>query len=271
MLASRAAVKLGRVAARMGRTNTMTLEFTDDAILDGRVRLRQPARGYRVNLDTVLLAASVAIEDGARVAEPCCGVGGALIATAARNAHAREARFTGIERDPLYAACARENVAANGLGYCTDIIEADALATDGGLGVFDCVLINPPYDYEHEARAPAPTKQGAFVAEQPIDVWMKVWSNRLASQGRLIMIHRAQKLPEILVALAGRLGGATVLPVRAHAGAAASRVIVCAHKGSRAPFRLLAGLDLHPGAGASAKYTPETEAVLRGDAGIAFG
>jgi tRNA1(Val) A37 N6-methylase TrmN6 len=244
-------------------------EITEDTILDGKLRLRQPARGYRVNLDTVLLAAACELSDGARVAEPGCGVGGALLGAARRNAHATGARFTGIERDPLYAALARDNVALNGLSDCAEIVEADAL--DAGTGVFDCVLVNPPYDYESEGQIPAEAKRAAYIAEHPIDVWIKVWSNRLAAQGRFILIHRAQRLPEILVALAGRLGGAEVFPVRPHAGAAASRVIVCAHKGSRAPFRLLPGLDLHPAPGASAKYTPETEAILRGEAGISFG
>src|SRR5262245_44110435 len=47
----------GRIAAMAG------LDTTEDAILNGRVRLKQPARGYRVNVDTVLLAAAVQARD----------------------------------------------------------------------------------------------------------------------------------------------------------------------------------------------------------------
>jgi tRNA1(Val) A37 N6-methylase TrmN6 len=78
------------------------------------------------------------------------------------------------------------------------------------------------------------------------------------------VIHRAEKLPELLTALQGRLGAVEVLPVRPHAEAAAARVIVRARKGARGPFRLLPGLNLHDSAGA--KYTPEADAVLRGQA-----
>jgi len=35
--------------------------LTDDRLLDGRVRLHQPARGYRVAIDPVLLAAFVLV------------------------------------------------------------------------------------------------------------------------------------------------------------------------------------------------------------------
>jgi len=51
-------------------------------------RVRQPARGYRVNVDTLLLAATlpraVIGVEATRVAEPGCGVGAALLAMACR-------------------------------------------------------------------------------------------------------------------------------------------------------------------------------------------
>ena len=72
-------------------------ETTDDHVLDGRVRLRQPQRGYRAGVDAALLAAACDAADGARVIEAGCGAGGALLAAAARRPGAR---FVGVERDP---------------------------------------------------------------------------------------------------------------------------------------------------------------------------
>ena len=40
---------------------TMERTVTEDALLGGRVRLLQPARGYRVAIDAVLLAAAMAL------------------------------------------------------------------------------------------------------------------------------------------------------------------------------------------------------------------
>lgn len=245
-------------------------EFTEDAILDGRVVLRQPKRGYRMNVDTVLLAAALPAAgtgDNARVIELGCGVGAALLAVAKAHADSRpDARFFGLERDPNLAALARENIVRNDLSGRVDIIEGDALAPTFDLGQFDRVFFNPPYDQPGEGRAPAEARGGAQVEERPIADWVKVWSNRMNSGASLTLIHRAHRLGDILTALEGRLSGVEIQPIRPSAGAAASRVIVRAWKGSRAPLKLFRGLDLHPDDASKDKYTAEAESVLRGKA-----
>jgi tRNA1(Val) A37 N6-methylase TrmN6 len=248
-------------------------EITEDALLNGRIRIRQPKRGYRVNVDTLLLAATLpdARIGGGRVVEPCCGVGAALLAVAVGCRGEGDIAFVGIERDPLYARLARENVDINGQGHRTKIVEADALDPNADFGVFDYVLLNPPYDSAEEGRPPAEGKRAAFIADRPIEDWIKVWSNRMGAHSNMTLIHRAHRLGEILAALEGRLGGVEVFPIRPAAHAKARRVIVRAWKGSRAPLKLFAGLDLHPSDDAKDKYTPEAEAILRGEAHIGFG
>lgn len=260
--------------ARKGRTGFMAEpEITEDALLNGRIRIRQPARGYRVNVDTLLLAATLADVrgDGVRVVEPCCGVAAALLAVATGLSHSGDVAFVGIEREPGYAALARQNVELNGQAHRFSIICADALDSSAEFGLFDHVLFNPPYDPEGEGRAPSEAKRAAYIADRPIDDWIKVWSNRMRAQASLTLIHRAHRLGEILAALDGRLGGVEIFPIRPSAHAKAHRVIVRARKGSRAPLKLLAGLDLHPSDDASEKYTAQAEAILRGDAHIHFG
>ncbi len=243
-------------------------EITEDALYGGRIRIRQPKRGYRVNVDTLLLAAAISpLQSGERVVELCCGVGAALLAVAASND--ADVTFTGIERDPHYAALARDNVELNGQARRTSVIEADAL--EGDFGQFDNVFFNPPYDGEGEGRAPAENRRAAYVADRPIEDWVKVWSNRMAGDATLTLIHRVHKLGEILAALDGRLGGVEIAPIRPYADTNASRVIVRARKGSRAPLKLCAGLTLHPSSEAADKYTPEAEAILRGEARVNFG
>ncbi|MGE0045425.1 MAG: tRNA1(Val) (adenine(37)-N6)-methyltransferase [Hyphomonadaceae bacterium] len=232
-------------------------DVTEDALLGGRVRVKQPARGYRVNADTVLLASSIEALSGAHVLEAGCGVGAALLCAAAR----LDARFTGLERDPAYAALARENVAANGAN--AEIVEADLfIARD--LGVFDAVFFNPPFDTEGEGRGPAPERRAAHIAERPIEDWIAKLANHLKGGARLTLIHRARALPEILAAFKGRLGGVEIMPIRPRAEEGAKRVLVRAAKGSRAPLALYRGLDLHNTGGA--KFTPEADALFRGEA-----
>src|SRR4051812_26568682 len=83
---------------------------TEDRLLGGRVRLRQPARGYRAGVDAALLAAACDADAGERVLEAGCGPGAALLAAAARRP---AAEFTGIEREPEALELARSNVALN--------------------------------------------------------------------------------------------------------------------------------------------------------------
>lgn len=244
-------------------------ETTEDALLGGRIRIRQPAKGYRVNVDTLLLAAAVAPGRGGTgpLIELGCGVGAALIAVAkAHQEHAPGVRqFVGIEQDPLYAALARENVALNGLDSCVRIVEGDALAPPGDLGGFETVFFNPPFDTPGEGRAPAPERQAAYIARAPIADWIKLWANRMSAGAHMTLIHRAHRLKDILDAFEGRLGGVEIFPIRPDVRAAARRVIVTARKGSRAPLTLHPGLDLHP-VDQAQKYTPEAEAILRGEA-----
>ncbi|MEQ1820658.1 MAG: methyltransferase, partial [Terricaulis sp.] len=87
-------------------------ETTEDTLLNGRIRIRQPARGYRVNVDTMLLAAAIETKDGARLMEAGSGVGAALLSIAIRN---ENVKLVGVERDQNIASISRENVAANAM------------------------------------------------------------------------------------------------------------------------------------------------------------
>ena len=52
-------------------------DLTEDAVLGGRLRLRQPRRGHRVGHDAILLAASCPARPGDKVADLGAGVGAA--------------------------------------------------------------------------------------------------------------------------------------------------------------------------------------------------
>jgi len=234
-------------------------EITEDAILGGRVRIRQPAHGYRVNADTILLAAAVRCENGARLMEAGCGVGAATLAVAAR---CDGVSILGVERDRNIAQLARENVALNAMQARVEIVAGDVLERSANLGVFDGVFFNPPFDLEGEGRAPSPTRRDAHVTDAPLDRWVAALTDRLTGGAALTLIQRAAKLNAVLAALEGRLGGVEVWPLAPRADAPAKRILVRARKGSRAPMRLLAPLCLHDASGR--KYTPAIEAVMQG-------
>lgn len=238
---------------------------TENRLLGGRVTLRQPSRGYRAGLDAALLAAACDAAPGARVIEAGCGAGAVLMTAAMRRPGVH---FTGVERDAEALALARENAALNGLADRVEAISGDIDAGFAALGLapFDAALSNPPFfDDPAALRAPAVEKRGAWMAEAGLRSWTIFLLKAAREGGTITLIHRADRLADILSGLGQGAGSFQVRPIHPFADAPAKRVIVRAIKTGKAPLRLLPALILHPRNGAT-KHTPEAEALLRGEA-----
>lgn len=241
---------------------------TEDRLLDGRVRLRQPARGYRAGLDAALLAAACDAQPGQRVIEAGCGAGGALLAAAMRRPGAR---FVGVERDAKALKLAHENIALNGLSDRVEAVEGDVGARFSllGLAPFDAAFANPPFfDDAGALRGPAPERRAAWMADDGLAAWVGFLSKAVHEGGTVTLIHRADRLGDLLALLADKCGSVQVRPVHPFADEPAKRVLVRAVKTGKAPLRLLPALVLHDRGGD--KHRPEVEAILRGEAGLGW-
>ena len=242
------------------------VEVVENALLGGRVRLRQPAKGYRAGMDAALLAAAVAAEPGQRVIEAGCGAGAVLMQIGARRPGAS---LTGLERDPAMAALARENAVLNGVE--TQTVEGDVAAGFRALDLppFDWAVSNPPFfDDAGALRAPAEGKRGAWMADDGLKAWTTFLLKSVREGGRIVVIHRADRLADLLALLGETAGSFAVRGVHPHADEPAKRVLVQAIKTGKAPLRLLPPLVLHDRSGA--KHTAEAEAILRGEAALPF-
>lgn len=232
---------------------------SDDRLLGGRIRFRQPVRGYRAAIDPVLLAASVPARPGEAVLEAGTGAGAAALALLAR---LPEIRLTGIEIDPVLAALARDNAVANGMQGRLDVIEADILAVCSGR--FAHALANPPFQpHGSGSESPLPGRRRADREPAPgmLAAWTAALSRRLLPRGSLTLVLPAARLSACLAGCrAAGLGAIAVLPVAPHAGQAAGRILVQGRKSARGPDRLLAPLVLHA---ADGSFTPEAVRVLR--------
>lgn len=235
-------------------------------MLGGRVRLRQPARGYRAGMDAALLAAAVDARPGQRVLEAGCGAGAVLMQISARRPGVV---LTGLERDPAMAALARENAVLNGAD--ATIVEGDVAAGFRSMAVepFDWAISNPPFfDDPGALRAPAPGKHGAWMADDGLKAWTDFLLKGVREGGRIVVIHRADRLADLLALLGDKAGSFAVRGVHPYADEPAKRVLVSAVKTGRAPLQLLAPLVLHERGGA--KHAVEAEAILRGEAALGW-
>lgn len=237
-----------------------------NALLDGRVRLIQPPDGYRAGMDAALLAAAVAARPGERVLEAGCGVGAVLTQIAARRP---DVLLTGVERDRIAAGLAVENAALNGLSDRMEAINADIAEGFAALDRprFDWAISNPPFfDDEAALRAPAPAKRSAWIADDGLSAWTRFMSDGVRDGGRIVMIHRTDRLADLLVLLGEKCGSFAIRPVQPFADQPAKRVLVHAVRSGKAPLRLLPALVLHDRSGA--KHAAEAEAILRGEAAL---
>jgi tRNA1(Val) A37 N6-methylase TrmN6 len=247
---------------------------TRDTFLGGRIAIVQPKDGYRAGLDAVLLAAALSVDAShqARIADLGAGVGTVGLCIAARLA---AVEVVLIEREPILAAFAVRNIAANGFDARASVIVADlagpaAVLDNSGAGAdtFDHVVANPPYQTEGEGRPPQDALKAAshMMAAGGIERWVRTAVRLARPRGTVTMIHRADALAELLAAFDTRLGALTIRPIHPRDGWPANRVIVSGSKGSRAPAQILPGLMVHGASGHV--FTPQMQQILKVGAAI---
>ncbi|MBT6314187.1 MAG: methyltransferase [Alphaproteobacteria bacterium] len=238
-------------------------ETSEDAWLGGQLRLKQPKRGYRVAIDAALLAAATPLQPGQRVLDLGTGVAAAALALAAR---VNDAQVDGVELQPEFAALGLENIHLNGFQNRVRCLQGDVLDLPTDVAAYDQVMMNPPYLASGGNDAGMDTAKRIATIEGParLDDWVRAAASALRSGGGLTIIHRADRLGDILTAAgANNFGGLTVFPLWPKAGEAARRVIVHGRKAKGGRLALMPGLVLHQ---ANGTYTPEADAALRGGA-----
>ncbi|MBM3335515.1 methyltransferase [Candidatus Sumerlaeota bacterium] len=204
----------------------------------GQLEIEVPEkwRGCRPGHEVVLLAESVEVTPGERVAELGSGVGALALALAARVA----VEVVGFEIQPGLVEIARRNADLNAhlLRGCVRF-ETNDIRRLGGTkweGKFDHVVANPPfYRAGQGRRSPQPARAMArHEIEATLEDFARAAAILLRQRGRFHCIFRPERLEDLLaVASRHRCPIKTIRPIYTREGAAAEWAIVAAVKGGR--------------------------------------
>lgn len=246
-------------------------DVSEDAVLGGKLVLRQPLRGHRFGHNSILLAAATAAHIGERAVDLGSGVGAAGLALARR---VEGLDVTLVEIDPVLAELAAENIARNGLAWlaravCLDVAASAAAFSAAGLvqETADHVLMNPPFNSPYNPSPDRGRRLARTGSRETLALWLKTASRLLRPSGAVTLIWRADGQGEVLAALEAGFGTVVVLPVHPKPGAPAIRVLVRAVKNGRGPLAILPGFVL---ADADGKPSAEAETVLRAGSALAL-
>ncbi len=238
-------------------------EYTIDDFLGGLIHLKQEKTGYRATSDAVLLASAIPALPGQEILDVGCGNGAACLSLAAR---VPNLSLTGIEIQHDMGALAVENSLINQQDF--HLIEADIRSFIPELHqkTFHHVMTNPPYFTEDPTRQ---TIQHAIAHKEqfPLSEWINFCLKHLRPKGTFTIIHRAERLPEILTILDKKLGGIIVIPFWPKKGQKPKRILIQGTLGTKKPFTLHPGFILH---NQDNTRTQEIEDIMRQGKALPF-
>jgi tRNA1(Val) A37 N6-methylase TrmN6 len=238
--------------------------ITEDALFEGKLVLFQPAEGYRVNVDSLLLAAFAAQGPRAKLAVDL-GAGVGAVGLALGHVGAASSVVL-LERVELLVELARKNLAAS---RTRGEVERFDVARDR-LPVSlreraDLVVCNPPFFPEGSVRRQKhPLTEKARTGELSPFVGAAARALR-GTRGRAVFAYPARSLAELL--LAGVEAGLVAKRMRlVHARASDAARLALVELRRAKPGGLVVEAPLVEWAGARSR-TPELEAIVAGHFG----
>jgi tRNA1Val (adenine37-N6)-methyltransferase len=171
---------------------------SEDALFGGRVRLAQPPRGkgYRANVDALLLAAFAAEGPRARVTVDL-GAGSGAVGLSLLHFDATE-RVVLVEIDPVASDAARRNLEANGWEGRGMVVSCDArhIPTTGA----DLVVCNPPYVAPGRGRLPS-RPEIARARSGELSLFARAARGAIGRRARVCFVYPARELTSLWNAL----------------------------------------------------------------------
>jgi len=173
--------------------------LTHDTLFEGAVSFVQPARGYRVNIDSLLLAA---FASRGRRPKLCVDLGAGVGAVCLALAHLGDVgRLELVEKDEGLAALARRNLAAAGLSAGLHVADLQASGLPHALvNRADLVVSNPPYFEPGSVRRRREGRQSS-ARSGSLSPFLEAAARALSGPGsRAVFVYPARALTEFITA-----------------------------------------------------------------------
>ncbi len=244
------------------------IPYTNDYLLDKKLKIFQPIDGYRASTDAVFLSSTLDknnVKKGDKILDVGAGTGAISLCLASRLKE-KEVEILGVDIQEELVDLSNFSAKSNGFdGFLRyqniDIREKNALKG----GNFDFVITNPPYS-DHDMPSPNKSKKLAH-NHQDFDLtsWMSFCLRMLKPKGYILLINRAEAINEILLSMQNKAGNIQIIPLYSKENQVAKRVVVIAQKGAKGITKILPPFYIH---NIDGSYTLKAENILR--KGIGF-
>jgi len=235
-----------RIKQTINDTPVYIDERVDDLHRNGLLLIQNPAR-FCFGVDAVLLSGFAAVRANETVLDLCTGSGVIPILLAGKTAGKR---FVGLEIQAESVEMARRSVRLNGLAAQIEIVEGDV---KNALSLFpassyDVVTSNPPYIRAGGGvlNEDIPRTIARHETQCVLDDVVYAASRLLVPQGRFYMVHRPERLADVMVSLrAHKLEPKTLRFVHSRIGKPPILILIEATRGGRPALTVPAPLIIY--------------------------
>ncbi|MDR0677974.1 MAG: methyltransferase [Holosporaceae bacterium] len=241
------------------------LKLTEDSILNRKIKIFQPERGYRVAIDPIILSnfacgfnnrcrSKIATK---KILDVGCGVGTISLILKMKES---TSQITAIDIDERICEICRRNARINSLNV--DVINVGLENINYVLKdkLFDQIVTNPPFFDEKLSRI-SESKKLANFETMNLSHWIVLCFKKLKSGGIFSMIHDASRIDDILCSLKNIAGSIQIIPIFPKINCRANRIIVTAKKSSKSASSILPGIVVHESNGS---YSEAVREILSG-------
>tara|TARA_B100000700_G_scaffold231025_1_gene255612 strand:+ start:150 stop:896 length:747 start_codon:yes stop_codon:yes gene_type:complete len=235
-----------------------SLDLTKNKILNGNIELYQPKVGFRVGIDSILLASS--INKYSKCMEFGSGSGIILVYLSKRFP---SSKILGIEKNIDLVNLAKNNLKINKITKSSAEVLQSNLGDDIFLrnnnNTFDRIVMNPPYFSPEKVIMSKNITKASSRYEFDVNKWFTAAYKKLKPKGFLNFIFRTENLDLVLNNLYPKWGDIKIYPLWPKKNIKSKLMIVQAKKNAKSGVQILPGLVLHNNDGS---YTKACENIL---------